>query len=94
MESELNLIQSEDNYIEINNIKKIKNNNNILLNITSEYNLKQIFSYIKYDYILKLIKKNKSLQNKLGISKENYKEYLDVEYISIMNKKKREVRLY
>ena len=42
-------------------------------NIKSEYNIKEIFSYLDYPYILKLLKKNKNLQNILGLSLENYK---------------------
>ena len=42
-------------------------------NIKSEYNIKEIFSYLDYPYILKLLKKNKNLQNRLGLSLENYK---------------------
>ena len=44
-----------------------------ILKINNDYNLKLIFSYLDYQYILKLIKINKKLQNKLGIKLENYK---------------------
>ena len=44
-----------------------------IFNIKSNYNLKLIFSYLDYQYILKLVKYNKRLQNKLGINIENDK---------------------
>ena len=37
---------------------------------------------MKYDKILKLIKYNKSLQNKIEIEENNYKEYSNIEIIS------------
>ena len=55
-------------------------NNKLLLNIYSKYILQKIFSYLKYHYILKLIKYNKNLQKKLDIIFEdsiiNYKYYI------------------
>ena len=82
---EINLINSEDKYYnEINTLIEKKDNNKALLsNIKSNYILKTIFSYLKYNYILKLIKNNKSLQNKLGINKQNYKDYSDLKYESM-----------
>ena len=59
-----------------------KNSNNMLLNIPSNFILKSLFLNIKYNTILKLIKYNKSLQKKLGIGLENYKDYTDFEYIT------------
>ena len=80
------LLNSEDKYSAyINDIKEIKNNN-LLLNITSKYNLKLLFSYLKYDYILKLVKNSKSLQNKLGLDKQNYKNYSNIKIIPIEEK--------
>jgi hypothetical protein len=38
---------------------------------------------LKYDYILKIIKYNKSLQNKIGIEKQNYKDYSNIKIDSI-----------
>ena len=52
-----------------------------LLKIKSEYCLKAIFSYIDYNYILKLIKKNKIFQKKLGLNIQNYKNKSSYEYI-------------
>jgi len=87
------LLNSNSDYIELDDIIQIKNSNNetklnikgkdinILLNISSNNILKNIFLYIKYTTSLKLIKNNKSLQIKLGINIENYKDYSDFEYI-------------
>ena len=46
--------------------------------LSSDYILKEIFTYIKYKEILKLIKYNKSLQKRLFISNENYKKECDL----------------
>ena len=56
-------------------------NKEILFNISSDYTLKTIFSYIKYNTLLKLIKNNKSLQRKLGINLENYQIISNYQYI-------------
>ena len=52
-------------------------NENEILKISSKYILKHIFSYLKYNYFLKLIKYNKNLQKQLDINLEdsiyNYK---------------------
>lgn len=42
-------------------------NNNIILKIKSNYNIKLVFSYIEYNRIIKLIKYNKAIQNKVEI---------------------------
>ena len=82
MDAIIRLLNSEDeNYVELKEFKNLKNNN-LLSNITSNFNLKLIFTYLKYDYILKLIKNNKSLQNKIGIGKENYKDYSNIKIFS------------
>jgi len=82
MNSRLRFINSEEeNFIELKKIETF-NKNNILLNINSIYSLKLLFSYLKYDKILKLIKYNKSLQNKIRIEKNNYKDYSNIEIIS------------
>ena len=46
--------------------------------LSSDYILKEIFSYIKYKEIFKLIKYNKALQKRLFISNENYKKECDL----------------
>lgn len=80
MEKEERLLVSEnEDYIELKDISKI--NNNLLLNISSNYIVKHIFSYLKYNYILKLIKYNKLIQNKIGFDKQNYKNYSNTKYI-------------
>ena len=48
-------------------------NNVNILKIKSDYIIKSLFSFIEYDKVLKLIKNNKTLQNKLGFNIENYK---------------------
>ena len=52
-----------------------------LLKIKFEYCLKTIFSYIDYNYILKLIKNSKKFQRKLGINFQNYKKKSSYKYI-------------
>lgn len=56
---------------------------NKLLNVLSNYNLKKIFSYTDYNFILRLIKYSKSIQNKLGITLQNYNDYIS--FICIKN---------
>ena len=51
-----------------------------LSNIKSDYILKQIFSFVNYGHILKLVKINKNLQNHLGINIENYKKRSSYQY--------------
>ncbi len=43
--------------------------------ISSEYCLKSVFTYLEYDYILSLIKYNKTLQNKSEINYNNNLDY-------------------
>ena len=87
------LLNSNNGYIELDDIIQTKNlssetkqniNNkdtNKLLSISSNYILKNIFLYIKYNTSLKIIKNNKSLQTKLEINIQNYKDYSDFDYI-------------
>ena len=59
-------------------------NNTDITKIKSDYVLKSLFCYIDYPYILKLSKNNKNLQNRLGLTFENYKnksDSLKYEYI-------------
>ena len=76
----------EENYIKLQKVETFTDNN-ILLKINSNYNLMRIFSYLNYDKILKLIKNNKLLQNKIGIEKNNYKDYSNTEINSRKVKK-------
>ena len=52
-----------------------------IFNISSEYTLKTIFSFIKYNKVLKIVNHNKSLQNKLEINLQNYQTYSNYQYI-------------
>lgn len=58
--------------------KMDKNNNTNISNIKNKEILKDIFSNINIVYILKLIKYNKKLQKRLGITKEIFKNYSDL----------------
>jgi hypothetical protein len=46
---------------------------NNIQRINSIYDKKKVFSYLKYDYFLKIIKYNKLIQNQLGITLQDYK---------------------
>ena len=67
----------------------------IINKIGSDYILKFLFSYINYERTLKIIQKNKNLQNRLGIKFQNYQNlsnYPNYEYIKeskIIEKKSR-----
>ena len=50
-----------------------------LLNIKSKFILKRIFGNIKENKILKIVKYNKMLQNRLNKSLNDYKEFLNIE---------------
>ena len=52
---------------------------NKILNISSNYSRRILFSYLEYDNIIRLIKYNKNLQNKLGIKIINKKNYITKE---------------
>ena len=61
---------------------------NLLLKISSNYNLKKIFSYEDYKFVLRLIKYNKAIQDKIGITLEDYKDQQDnFKYIQKYNYK-------
>lgn len=87
MDEKIRLLNSENDSIKLDVINNINNNNLLLNNILSNDILKTVFTYLKYNYILKLIKKNKSLQNQLGFDIQNYKDYSDIKYESIEKKK-------
>ena len=48
---------------------------NKILKIKSKYNRKLLFSYLKYNFTLKLIKYNKLCQKDLDITKQNYETF-------------------
>ena len=52
-----------------------KNRDNLILKIKSSHNIRLLFSYIEDFKIIKLIKINKSIQNKLGIQSLIYYKY-------------------
>ena len=56
-------------------------NEETIFDINSKYCLKSVFSYMKYKYILELIKHNKKLQNELGFNLKNYKEISSYQYV-------------
>ena len=54
---------------------------NLLQNIKSNYVLKSMFNYMDYNRILKIIKYNKYIQNKLAIDIQNYKTSSNYEIV-------------
>ena len=61
---------------------KLINSDNILKNIKSNFILKKIFDYIHKRRALKTIRYNKSIQKRINININHYKEYLE-KYSSI-----------
>ena len=64
--------------------KEIKSSNQINLqnkfeNLKSKYILKKIFDIMEINKSLKIIQFNKSLQQRLDININNYKEYSEIE---------------
>ena len=55
------------------------NNNNFLKKIRSKYILKQIFDNLKKKNFYILIKYNKNIKDRIGISIKDYKEYSEIE---------------
>jgi len=69
------LIKSELNELSINLELNYNNSNNSNINIedfSSDYILRNLFSFIKYNEIIKLVKYNRKLQSKLDIDINNY----------------------
>lgn len=69
------LFKNELNELSINLEINYNNSNNSNINIedfSSDYILRNLFSFIKYNDIIKLIKYNKKLQSKLDIDINNY----------------------
>ena len=56
--------------------------NETLTNIKSNYCIKFIFTFLEYNYILKLIKYNKKFQKILDISLKNYKQRIIYLYLT------------
>ena len=61
-------------------------NKSIIFNIHNKDNIKLVFSYLDFQYILKLTKNNKRLQKLLGINLEIYKNKSNPKYV--LEKKK------
>ena len=82
------------NKLQSNNQNKIKNDvqntfpiQSLLQNIQSKYILKKIFDNIEKDRVFKLINYNKSIQNRLEIGLNDYKnKYLNIIKIEIIPK--------
>ena len=55
--------------------------NEKIFNVSSDYSLKTIFSYIQYNNLLKIIKYNKALQSKLEINHKNYQTITNYQYL-------------
>jgi hypothetical protein len=55
--------------------------NEKIFDVSSDYSLKTIFSFIQYNNLLKIIKYNKSLQSKLEISPKNYQKIANYQYL-------------
>ena len=55
--------------------------NEKIFDVSSDYSLKTIFSFIQYNNLLKIIKYNKSLQSKLEISPKNYQTIANYQYL-------------
>ena len=62
-------------------------NNSDIDNINSDYCLKQIFSYIEYNHILKLLKMNKTIKKRIGINTSNYQVLTNCQYMQRIIKK-------
>ena len=58
---------------------------NKILKINSNYNRKLLFSYLKYNFVLKLIKYNKLCQNYLDMTKQNYETVSHYKYYEKKN---------
>ena len=72
---------------QFNNEESIKQKNYVFnwRNIRSEYILKQIFEHLNQKIFLKIIKHNKSIQNKLDINQNDYKKFCEIEIEIIPN---------
>lgn len=62
-------------------------NNTYIDDINSDYCLKQIFSYIEYNHILKLLKINKKIKKRIGINTSNYQILTNCQYMQRIIKK-------
>jgi surface protein len=60
---------------------------NIFSNIKSKYILKKIFNNLEPNKFFKIIKHNKNLHNRLEITENDYKDFLNIEIEIYINKK-------
>ena len=67
----------------------MKQNNADISKISNSYNLKSIFEYLDYQYILKLLKYNRKFQNNLGINIEHYQKESYYQNYQYKKKKKK-----
>lgn len=63
-----------------------------IFKISNTYILKSSFVYLDYQYILKVLKNNKKLQNKLGINIEHYKK--ESNYQNYQYEKKKDLNYF
>ena len=66
-------------------------NDGNLFKISSVYCMKTIFSYLDYNHLLKVVRYNKELQNKLDLNLENYKS--ESNYCYLKRKTRRRNRM-
>lgn len=67
-------------------------NKNKLLNISSHYNLRVLFSYLEFNRTLQLVKYNKLLQEKLRITNRNYITETSYQYIKKEYEEKKKIQ--
>ena len=74
-------------FVKLKNNDKAFNNNNLLLNIKSNYFTKFLFSHLEENVKLKIIKYNKTMKNMIDIKLINYK-FLSKRYIILEDENK------
>ena len=84
----MNSKKNKTSYLKKQNLKNKTCCRNILEKIRSRFILKRIFDNLKENKFLETIRYNKEIRNKLDISINDYKEYLqiEIEMIPILNK--------
>ena len=84
----MNSKKNKTSYLKKQNLKNKTCCRNILEKIRSRFILKRIFDDLKENKFLETIGYNKEIRNKLDISINDYKEYLqiEIEMIRILNK--------
>ena len=84
----MNSKKNKTSYLKKQNMKSKTCSRNILEKIRSRFILKRIFDNLQENKFLETIRYNKKIKNKLDISINDYKEYLqiEIEMIPILNK--------